>query len=52
MLDERSAGAFCRYLHRKFPQYESFAVVYAQYSDLINTPDTILGKVVYQCPSQ
>lgn len=51
VLEGRSAGAFCRYLRRKFPQYESFAVVYAQYSDLIKTPDAILGKVVYRCSS-
>ena len=40
---------FCRFLRRKFPSYDSFAVVYAQYPDLIETPDRILRQVMYRC---
>ncbi len=49
VLNRHDAPAFCRYLHRKFPAYESFAVVYAEYPDLINTPDRILRQVAYRC---
>lgn len=40
---------FCRYLQRKFPEYERFAIVYAQYPDIIDTPDRVLRQVMYQC---
>ena len=49
-LDPRDAPAFCRYLRRKFPEQEAFAVVYGLYPDLIETPDRILRKAVYRCP--
>ena len=49
VLDRHDAPAFCRYLHRKFPDDAAFAVVYAQYPDLIQTPDRILRQVAYRC---
>ena len=49
VLSRRDASAFCRYLHRKFPAYESFAVVAAEYPDLIETPDRVLRQVAYRC---
>ena len=49
VLSRHDAPAFCRYLTRKFPTYESFAVVYAQYPDLIETPDRILYQLAYRC---
>jgi len=51
VLDGRRAGNFCQFLRRKFPQYDSFAVVYAQYPDLIETPDRVLRQVAYRCES-
>jgi hypothetical protein len=48
-LSQQDAPAFCRYLLRKFGQYDAFAVVYAQYPDLIETPDRILRQVAYRC---
>jgi len=49
VLSRRAAASFCRYLRRKFPAYDSFAVVYAAYPDLIETPDRILRQVAYRC---
>ncbi len=50
VLDRQDGPAFCHYLKRKFPEYETFAVVYAQYPDLIDTPNRILRQVAYRCP--
>jgi hypothetical protein len=44
------AEAFCRFLDRTFPQYDSFAVLYGQYPDLVKTPDRFLYQVAYRCP--
>ena len=41
--------SFCRYLRRKFPEYDSFAVLYNQYPDIIDTPDRVLRQVAYRC---
>ena len=49
VLEPHRAPAFCRYLHRKFPQYESFAVLYGAYPDLIRTPDRVVYEVAYRC---
>ncbi|MBI3320767.1 MAG: hypothetical protein HYZ91_00690 [Candidatus Omnitrophica bacterium] len=49
VLNRTDAPAFCRYLHRKFPQYDAFTVMYALYPDLIDTPNRILRQTVYQC---
>lgn len=40
---------FCRYLRRKFPDYDAFAVVYAHYPDLIASPDRVVHQVAYRC---
>lgn len=50
VLDGNRAGSFCRYLQWKFPAYDSFAVAYAQYPDLINAPDQLARQVAYRCP--
>ena len=49
VLDRREAPAFCRYLRRKFPAYDSFAVLYGQYPDIVRTPDRVLYAVAYRC---
>ena len=49
VLDGSRAPAFCRYLRRKFSQYESFVVLYGQYPDLIETPDRVVYQVAYRC---
>jgi len=49
VLDRSDAPAFCRYLKRKFPAYDEFAVVYAQYPDVVETPDRILRQIAYRC---
>ncbi|MBI3320140.1 MAG: hypothetical protein HYZ89_06095 [Candidatus Omnitrophica bacterium] len=50
VLSPHAAPRFCRYLQRKFPQYDAFRVVYAVYPDLVNRPDEIQRQVLYQCP--
>ena len=50
VLDQRHASAFCRYLERKFPRYEGFAIVHAEYTNLVNHPQEILRRIFYQCP--
>ena len=44
------APSFCRYLRRKFPAYDAFAVVHAEYPDVVSAPDRILRQVAYRCP--
>ena len=50
VLSGDSAPGFCRYLHRKFPEYGAFAVAYAMYPDVVNRPNDILQQFVYRCP--
>ena len=49
VLYRDQADDFCRYLRRKFPAYDSFGVVYAQYPDLVKQPERILRQVAYRC---
>ena len=49
VLDRGQGPAFCRFLRRKFPQYESFAVLYGQYPDLIAEPTRVEYQVAYRC---
>ena len=49
VLSRNRAREFCRYLRRKFPAYESFAVVVAEYPDVAATPERILRQVAYRC---
>ena len=49
VLYRNRAPAFCRYLKRKFPTYDSFAVLYGMYPDFIKTPDRVEYQVVYRC---
>ena len=49
VLSRDRAEPFCRYLRRKFPGHESFAVVYGQYPDVVNRPGQVLRQVAYLC---
>ena len=49
VLSPYRAPAFCRYLRWKFPDYEDFAVVEAEYPDVIHTPTNVLGRIAYRC---
>lgn len=40
---------FCRFLRRKFPSYDGFLVVHAEYPDAITTPERILRQIGYRC---
>jgi hypothetical protein len=50
VLSQDRAAAFCRYLERKSPAYESFAVAYTQYPDVVKEPERVLRQVMYRCP--
>mgnify|MGYP001618326494 CR=1 FL=1 len=49
VLSREGAEPFCRFLKRKFPAYEQFAVVYGEYPDVATTPDRVLRGVAYRC---
>lgn len=49
VLDEHRAPSFCRYLARKFPSYDDFLVVYAEYPDVVETPNRVLHQPMYRC---
>lgn len=49
VLSRADAPAFCRYLRRKFPAYDSFAVVYGEYPDVVRSPDVVRRQIAYRC---
>ena len=49
VLSQDRAQDFCRFLKRKFPTYDDFLVVYAEYPDVVNTPERILRRPAYRC---
>ena len=49
-LSRSAAPQFCAYLRRKFPQYDSFAVVYSLYQDVVDHPDEVRRALAYRCP--
>jgi hypothetical protein len=49
VLSTQDGARFCAFLHRKLPDYPEFAVVYTMYPDLLQRPDQLVRKVVYQC---
>ena len=48
-LNSAYGPSFCGYLFRKFPDYDGFAVVYAQYTDVTHTPQPKRQQVAYRC---
>ena len=49
VLSVRYRRGFCRFLKRKFPDFEGFLVVGAYYPSVIKTPDKKLTTVEYIC---
>ena len=49
VLSREAPRPFCGFLHRKFPGYDQFLIVHAEYPDLISAPDRVLRRVAYQC---
>lgn len=49
VLHKERSNHFCDYLRNKFPEYTSFVVAYAEYSDLVNQPGKVQKKVLYRC---
>ena len=49
VLEPGRAPAFCRYLKRKFPTYEDFLIVYAEYPDVTAQPPQLLRRPLYRC---
>jgi hypothetical protein len=44
-----AALPFCRYLQRKFPQYDRFLVAYSAYPDLLSAPTQTAAQLAYAC---
>jgi len=40
---------FCRYLQRKFPEYEGFLILHAAYPDLLTAPTHTVFRLAYAC---
>lgn len=49
VLNPGQGDPFCRYLKRKFPYFDSFAVVYAQYPSVIERPFEKVQSIAYEC---
>lgn len=49
VLGRHSEASFCRYLKRKFPQYDSFVIMEAIYPSSIRYPDKRMLRLAYQC---
>ena len=49
VLSRAGAPRVCRFLHRKFPEYDGFLVVYAAYQNVV-TDSAPTRYVVYPCP--
>jgi hypothetical protein len=49
VLDPYAAGHFCRYLRRKFPEYDTFYVMQAAYPSNLRAPGKRTLRTVYVC---
>ncbi len=49
VLSKGYAPSFCRFLKRKFPEYERFTVLYGVYPDVVAAPDQTRYAVAYRC---
>jgi len=49
VLDRRMRRPFCRYLKRKIPYFERFAVTYVYYPSVVKNRYQRREKVIYQC---
>ena len=49
VVSSHAGPRFCAFLHRKFPEYQTFAVVYGEYSDVEHAPDQARYAVAYRC---
>ena len=48
-FDQRMQGNVCRFLERKFPEFNNFLITAVQYPSLTRTPHKKLQRVLYQC---
>ncbi len=48
LYDDRKRS-FCRYMRRKFPEFDKFLVAYVHYPSLDENPRNRIVKVMYQC---
>lgn len=49
VLSPHYQGDFCRYLQRKFPEYEGFLVMEAYTPSVSKQPDQVLRRLAYRC---
>ena len=52
VLDARRGPDFCRYLRRKFPDYEGFAVMRAVWPSVSRTPELKQAGLLYRCDKE
>ncbi len=50
ILDSFQKPAFCKFLNRKFPQYDEFLIIGSYYPSVIKEPGRKLSRVQYTCP--
>ena len=50
VLSRAYAESFCRFLRRKFPDYDGFIVAYAETPSVVEQPQRVFREVMYQCP--
>ena len=50
VLSRAYAEPFCRFLRRKFPDYDGLIVAYAETPSVVERPQRIFRQVIYQCP--
>jgi len=49
VLSSDMQGPFCRFLQRKFPEFDNFLVTAVYYPSIVKAPHKRLQRVVYQC---
>lgn len=49
VLDRYDQAAFCSFLKRKFPDFDSFMITAVYYPSVIKTPDKKFYRPAYQC---
>ncbi len=50
VLSPYQAQAFCRFLKRKFPEFDEFEVVATYYPSVTQEPKKKLYRIIYVCP--
>ena len=49
ILDEGTSRPFCRYIERKFPEFDNFLVTLVYYPSVVKSPRLYVEQPMYQC---